>query len=131
MRGLKQFFRMIVATVVCFTVSVFSGNKKEKIMNLLNNGQNKGANANKNRVLGTSFNAPTSVRNQMDGNALSYSKSNGTVCCAAPVLEKQMRQNAFVGMEFKPYYENRKLAKMRYRFLGPGDSSGGLYEASG
>lgn len=131
MSGLKQFFRMIVAAVVCFTVSVFSGNKEEKIMNLLSNGQNKGANANKNRVFGTSSNVSASVGNRTDGNVLSDSKSNGAVCCAAPVLEKQMRQNAFVGMKFKPYYENLKLAKMRYRFLGPGDSSGRLYEASG
>ena len=41
MRGLKQFFRMIVAAVVCFTVSVFSGSKKEKIMELLDQGKNK------------------------------------------------------------------------------------------
>lgn len=131
MRGLKQFFRMIVAAVVCFTVSVFSGNKKEKIMNLLGNGQNKGANANKNGVFETSLDVSSSVGNQMGGNVLSYSKSNGAVCRAASVLEKHIRQNAFVGMKFKPYYENRKLVKMGYRFLGPGDSSGGLYEASG
>lgn len=131
MRGLKQFFRMIVAAVVCFTVSVFSGNKEEKIMNLLSNGQNKGTNGNKHRVFGTASNVFNSVGNRTGRNVSGYFKNKGMVCHAASVLEKQMRQNAFMSMEFKPYYENLKLAKMRYRFLGPGDSCGRLYEASG
>lgn len=112
MRGLKQFFRMIVAAVVCFTVSVFSGSKKEKIMELLNQGKNKEANA-----------------NQAESNVVYPFKSSEAAYCAESVLKEQIPQ--LLDIELKRDYGSMKLKKMNYRFLGPGDSSARLYEASG
>ncbi len=112
MRGLKQFFRMIVAAVVCFTVSVFSGSKKEKIMELLDQGKNKGANA-----------------NQAESNVVYPFKSSEAAYCTEPVLKEQIPQ--LLDIELKRDHGSMKLKKMNYRFLGPGDSSARLYEASG
>ncbi len=112
MRGLKQFFRMIVAAVVCFTVSVFSGSKKEKIMELLDQGKNKEANA-----------------NQAESNVVYPFKSSEAAYCAESVLKEQIPQ--LLDIELKRDYGSMKLKKMNYRFLGPGDSSARLYEASG
>lgn len=116
MKRLKEFFKMIVTAVICFTMSVFTRNKaEEKIVRVLGSGNNVL------RCVGGQADAVVNGGNWENRNSNAFLCNRRSLFCSH-------RSNV---IEFRRYRRRLRLKKMLRWFQGPGDSKGKLFEASG
>lgn len=116
MKGLKEFFKMIVTAVICFTMSAFTRNQaEEKIVRVLSGGK---------IMFGRVGGNGTAV---MTGNGWKTVGSNAFLCNNKNLLSGN--KNNII--EFQGYRRRLRLKKMLRWFQGPGDSREKLFEASG